>query len=391
MTGALVVGAGLGGLRAAEALRGAGYPGTITVVGDEPHLPYNRPPLSKEALAQGIDVDELAFRRKESIADVDWRLGSAAVSADLPGRTVTLADGSQAAFEGLVVASGIRPRALPIEGPSGGRFMLRTIDDAHGLRERLQPGTHLLIMGAGFIGCEVAATAAQQGAAVQVVALDAEPMVRPLGPDLGAAMRRRHESHGVRFHLGRTVARFLGEDRVSAAVLDDGTELPADLVLEAVGSVPNTEWLAGNGLDLTDGVLVDSAMVAVGAPAPVVAVGDLARYPHGLFPPAARRIEHWNMPTETGRRAGQSLAAILSGQAPSPEPFTAMPAFWSDQYEAKIQSFGMPGLAERIEVLSGQVDGPCIVGYFDAHGLVGVVGIDRSSDLAPYRRQLMQR
>lgn len=391
MTGALVVGAGLGGLRAAEALRGAGYPGTITVVGDEPHLPYNRPPLSKEALAQGIDVDELAFRRKESIADVDWRLGSAAVAADLPGRTVTLADGSQAAFEGLVVASGIRPRALPIEGPSGGRFMLRTIDDAHGLRERLRPGTHLLIMGAGFIGCEVAATAAQQGATVQVVALDAEPMVRPLGPDLGAAMRRRHESHGVRFHLGRTVARFLGEDRVSAAVLDDGTELPADLVLEAVGSVPNTEWLAGNGLDLTDGVLVDSAMVAVGAPAPVVAVGDLARYPHGLFPPAARRIEHWNMPTETGRRAGQSLAAILSGQAPSPEPFTAMPAFWSDQYEAKIQSFGMPGLAERIEVLSGQVDGPCIVGYFDVHGLVGVVGIDRSSDLAPYRRQLMQR
>lgn len=389
--GVLIVGAGLGGLRAAEALRAADYSGPITVVGDEPHPPYNRPPLSKEALATGVEVERLAFRQKEAVQDVHWRLGSAATAADLSARTVTLADGSVLEFDGLVIATGISPRILPIPGPKAGRFTLRTIADAHDLRGRITPKARLLIMGAGFIGCEVAATAVGLGASVHVVALDPEPMVRPLGPELGAAMRRRHQGHNVQFHLGRTVTSFLGQEQVTGAVLDDGTELPCDVVLEAVGSVANTGWLEGNGLDLADGVLVDAGMMAVGVDAPVVAIGDLARYPHALFPGAPRRIEHWNMPTETARRAGQSLSAVLGGRAPSTEPFTAMPAFWSDQYHHKLQSFGMPGLAERIEVTSGSVDEACIVEYHDQRGLVGVVGIDRTSDLAPYRRQLMQR
>jgi len=391
VTGALIVGAGLGGLRAAEALRSSGFQGAITVVGDEPHPPYNRPPLSKEALSAGVRVDELAFRRKDCVADVTWRLGAGAVASDLAARTVTLADGAVLDFEGLVIATGIRPRTLPIPGPTDGRLMLRTIADATHLREHLRPGTNLVIMGAGFIGCEVAATAVHLGATVHVVALDTEPMVRPLGEELGAAMRRRHQARGVHFHLGRTVDRFEGQTQVTGAVLDDGTELATDLVLEAVGSVPNTQWLAGNGLDLQDGVQVDAAMVVAGTDAPVVAVGDLACYPHALFPGAPRRIEHWNMPTETGRRAGRTLAALMRGADPGTEPFTAMPAFWSDQYHHKLQSFGMPGLADRIEVVSGNVDADCIVAYHDRQGLVGVVGIDRTSELAPYRRQLMDR
>lgn len=391
MTGALIVGAGLGGLRSAESLRSAGYSGPITFVGDEPHPPYNRPPLSKEALAGGIDIATLAFRQKESVHDAVWRLGSAAASSDLAARTVTLQDGTVLHFDGLVVATGIRPRALPIPGPSVGRVMLRTAADANALRPYLKPGAHVLIMGAGFIGCEVAATAANAGATVHVVALDREPMVRPLGTELGAAMRRRHQDHGVQFHLGRTIERFVGQESVTGADLDDGTRLTADVVLEAVGSVPNTEWLEGNGLDLSDGLLVDSGMVVIQAPAPVVAVGDLARHPNALFPGPPRRIEHWNMPTETGRRAGQSLAALLRGEAPSSEPFTAMPAFWSDQYDDKLQSFGMPGLATSIQVASGTLDGDCIVEYHDASGLVGVVSINRTSDLAPYRRALMER
>lgn len=391
MSGVVIVGGGLGGLRAAEALRGAGFTGSITIVGDETFLPYNRPPLSKEALANGIDMAALEFRRKPTVDDVHWVLGSAAVASDLAAHTVTLADGSVLPFDGLVIASGIRPRRLPIPGPTAGRFALRTATDARALREHLTPGSTIVIMGAGFIGCETAATARGLGCEVHVVAIDPEPMMRPLGAELGAAMRHHHERHGVHFHLGHTIDAFLGQDRVERVAISDGTELPVTVVIEAVGSVANTDWLQGNGLDLSDGLLVDSAMQVTGAQAPVVAVGDLARHPNALFGNVPRRIEHWNMPTETARRAGPTLAALLRGEAPEIAPFAAMPSFWSDQYHHKIQSFGMPGIATTIEVVSGSTDDSCIVEYTDDTGLVGVVGLDRTAELGPYRKQLLAR
>ncbi|CAB5014003.1 MAG: NAD(P)/FAD-dependent oxidoreductase [Actinobacteria bacterium] len=391
MSGVVIVGAGLGGLRAAETLRAAGYAGAITVVGDEAYLPYNRPPLSKEALAGGIDVASLEFRRKPIVDDVRWLLGTTVVGSDLAARTVTLSDGTALAFDGLVAASGIRPRRLPIPGPADGRFALRTAADALAVREYLTPGAVVIIMGAGFIGCEAAATAIKLGCTVHVVALDEEPMIRPLGAELGAAMRRRHEARGVHFHLGQTIDSFAGADRVRSVSLSDGTELPADIVIEAVGSVANTEWLRGNDLDLSDGLLTDSSMQVHTALAPLVAVGDLARHPNGHFGGVPRRIEHWNIPTETAKRAGPTLAAILRGEEPDRSPFLAMPAFWSDQYEFTLQSFGMPGIADRVEVVSGTVDEPCIVEYSDASGLVGVVGIDRTAEVAPYRKALLAR
>ena len=391
MSGVVIVGAGLGGLRAAETLRAAGYAGAITVVGDEEYLPYNRPPLSKEALAGGIDVASLEFRRKPIVDDVRWLLGTTVVGSDLAARTVTLSDGTVLAFDGLVAASGIRPRRLPIPGPADGRFALRTAADALAVREYLTPGAVVIIMGAGFIGCEAAATAIKLGCTVHVVALDEEPMIRPLGAELGAAMRRRHEARGVHFHLGQTIDSFAGADRVRSVSLSDGTELPADIVIEAVGSVSNTEWLRGNDLDLSDGLLTDSSMQVHTALAPLVAVGDLARHPNGHFGGVPRRIEHWNIPTETAKRAGPTLAAILRGEEPDRSPFLAMPAFWSDQYEFTLQSFGMPGIADRVEVVSGTVDEPCIVEYSDASGLVGVVGIDRTAEVAPYRKALLAR
>lgn len=391
MSGVVIVGAGLGGLRAAEALRAAGYAGAITVVGDEECLPYNRPPLSKEALAGGIDVASLEFRRKPSVDDVRWLLGTPVVGSDLAARTVALSDGTVLAFDGLVASSGIRPRRLPIPGPADGRFALRTAADALAVREYLTPGAVVIIMGAGFIGCEAAATAIKLGCTVHVVALDEEPMIRPLGAELGAAMRRRHEARGVHFHLGQTIDSFAGADRVRSVSLSDGTELPADIVIEAVGSVANTEWLRGNDLDLSDGLLTDSSMQVHTALAPLVAVGDLARHPNGHFGGVPRRIEHWNIPTETAKRAGPTLAAILRGEEPDRSPFLAMPAFWSDQYEFTLQSFGMPGIATAAEVVAGTVDEPCIVEYSDNSGLVGVVGVDRTAEVAPYRKALLAR
>ena len=386
----VIVGAGLGGLRAAESLRGAGYDGHLVIVGDEPHLPYNRPPLSKEALAGGVAVEDLHFRRRASVDDVEWRLGSPAASCDLEDGTVTLADGTVLPFSGLVIASGIRPRQLPIPGPTKGRFLLRNAEDAAELRSVLGPGSRLVIMGAGFIGCEVAATARKLGAEVDVVALDEEPMVRPLGPTFGAAMRQHHEDNGVRFHMGRTVQEFLGDDHVTGVRLDDGKEIPATVVLEAVGSVPNVEWLDGNNLDLTDGVLVDEALRAVGSARPVVAVGDIARHPNALFPGGPGRIEHWNMPTEMGKHAGRTLAATLTGAESDSAPFSALPAFWSDQYDLNIQSYGMPALGDPV-LVDGDWSGNCIVEYLQAGELVGVVGVNRSKDLMDYRKRLLAR
>ena len=387
-----IVGAGLGALRTAESLRAHGFTGPITVVGDEPYLPYSRPPLSKEVLAGALDAEQTEFAL--DVDDITWRLGTAVVSSDLDARTVTLADGSTIPFDGLVIASGIRPRALPIPGPPGRRFTLRTRADAERLQTLLTPGTRVLIMGAGFIGCEVAATAVGLGCEVTIVALDDEPMIRPLGPELGAAMRRRHEGHGVRFHLGHTITAFTGDgDDATGAVLDDGTVIPADVIIEAVGSVSNTEWLDGQGVDLSDGVETDANLVVVDLKGrvPAVAVGDVARHPNALFGDIPRRIEHWDMPTQTGARAGASLAALMRGEDPGDAPFAVVPSFWSDQYDVNVQSFGMPGIAKRIELVDGDIDGDCIVEYFDDSGLVGVIGVNRARDLAKYRRQLRAR
>lgn len=385
----VVVGAGLGGLRVAESLRGAGCDAPLVIIGEEQHLPYTRPPLSKEALAGGVFIEKLLFRRRPSVDDVQWRLGSPATASDLTAGTITLADDTVVPFAGLAIATGIRSRQIPIPGPTKGRSLLRDAGDAAALREQLVPGAHLVILGAGFIGCEVAATARSLGADVDVVALDDQPMMRPLGVELGSAMRRHHEAQGVRFHLGRTVTEFLGDEAVTGVLLDDGTQIPATVVLEAVGSVPNTEWLEGNGLDLSDGVLVDETLRVIGSPRPAVAVGDIARYPNALFPGGPWRIEHWNMPTETGRRAGQTLAALLQ-ETELGAPFSALPAFWSDQYDLNLQSYGMPALGEPL-LVDGQWDGDCIVEYRASDELVGVIGVNRTNDLMDYRKALLAR
>ena len=376
----VVVGGGLGGLRAAEALRGHGI--AVTVIGEEVHLPYNRPPLSKEALKGGVEVEGLHFRRKHD--DIDWRLGAASTGCSLAERVVMVDDAAYT-FDGLVIASGIRPRHLPVPGMQPP--VLRTAEDALHLRQQLTPGKRLLVVGAGFIGCEVAATAIQLGCEVTVTAFDSEPMIRPLGHELGAAMKAHHEARGVEFRLGVGVQEFHGD----GVTLADGTRLTADITIEAVGSVPNVEWLHGNDLDLADGVLTDNLMQAVkpgGGPldVPVVAVGDVARFPNPRFDDVPRRIEHWNLPTETGKRAGQTLASILSGETPTGD-FRPQPAFWSDQYDISLQSYGEPALGQP-RLVDGEWSGNCIVEYWREDELVGVVGVNRTKDLMHYRQDI---
>lgn len=367
----VVVGACLGGLRAAEQLRAAGWTTEIVVVGAEPHMPYNRPPLSKEVLAGTAPPESVAFRPRPSVADAVWLLGTPASTVDLDARVLTLADGTALGFDGLVVATGLRPHRL-----TGAGHVLRTIDDANRLRAALteRPDVRLVVVGAGFVGCEVAATARLLGADVTVVDPLPLPMAGPLGEQLAAALLARHRERGVRFHLGRTVARF-ERHRV---VLDDGTVVPAHVVVEAVGSRPNTEWLDGNGLDLSDGVLCDEQLRVEGLPF-VVAVGDIARFPNPRYDDVPRRVEHWSIPGDTARHAARTLVAGLTGTVADRPAFAPLPSFWSDQYGERLQAIGAPHLGiDDIRVLEGDPRGETVVGYHRDNDLVGVVGFGGS-------------
>ncbi|MFI6289016.1 FAD-dependent oxidoreductase [Streptomyces sp. NPDC051018] len=362
-----VVGGSLAGLRTAEQLRAAGHTGPVTVFGAERHLPYNRPPLSKELLyapgaaSPGELHAKVAFRRRASVADVTFRLGTPVVAADLPGGRLSLQDGSSVAYDGLVAATGLRPRRLELPGPHAGRHVLRTLEDCVALRGGLRPGAAVVVLGAGFIGCEVAATALRLGCRVTVVEPGGGPMQRVLGARLADGIRRHHEAAGITFVIGRSAARFLGEGSVTGVGLDDGSTLAAEAVVEAVGSVPNTEWLAGNGsLDLSDGVLCDNRLMARGAER-LVAAGDIARFPNPLFDDVPRRVEHWSIPTDTAKRAAATLTEALTGAGAGPGdrvPFAPVPSFWSDQLDLRFQSFGSPALADEVRVEEGDPDRP---------------------------------
>lgn len=392
----VVAGASMAGLRAAEQLRAAGWEGPITLVGDEPHMPYNRPPLSKEVLAGKAPFESLAFRPRASVADVRWRLGTRVTAADLDRRVVVLDDGEVLPYRGLVVATGMRPRRLRCPGPATGRHTVRTLADAQGLREALtRPGVRVVVVGAGFIGCEVAATAVALGAAeVTVVDPLPLPMVGPLGELLAEALLARHERRGVRFALGTGVTGFEGAGQVTGVVLSDGTVLPADVVVESVGSVANTEWLDGNGLDLGDGVLTDEHLRAGGRP-DVVAVGDVARFPNARYDGVPRRVEHWCIPTDTAKHAARVLTAHLNGTDAGLAPFAPLPTFWSDQHDFRLQSFGAPALGkEDVRVLDGDPDGDVLAGYHTGGRLVGVVALGgqaAAASAARYRAELLKQ
>jgi len=393
----VIVGAAMGGLRTAEALRKGGYAGPLTVIGEELHAPYNRPPLSKDVLAGVVTHESVAFPQRASTADVEWMLGARVVSVDLAARTATTGDGVVHSYAALVIATGLRPRRLDLPELTG-RHTVRTLDDAMALRDELVPEARVVIIGSGFIGCEVAATARKLGCEVTVVSPSALPILRPLGSLLAAEILARQEAHGVAFRLGHTVTGLVGASRLEGVVLDDGGVLPADVLIEAIGSDCNSEWLAGTGIDCSDGVLADGAMRAVSTDGTVhddvYVVGDIARFPNAMFDDAARRVEHWNIPTDTGKRAGAVLAAWLardgSYSAAAAAPFAPMPAFWSNQFEVALQAYGLPGLADDIRLLEGSLSSEAIVGYYRGERLVGVVGLGMKAALLPYRKVIAE-
>jgi NADPH-dependent 2,4-dienoyl-CoA reductase/sulfur reductase-like enzyme len=383
----VIVGASLGGLRTAEALRRFGYAGAITIIGDETWAPYNRPPLSKEVLAgEEVSHETVVFPQKAATADVGWVLGRRVVSADLENCTITTDDGEVFEYSELIVATGLRPkRQVYPNNIHAGRHIIRTLDDAMGLRAALQPGARVVVLGAGFIGCETAATARKLGCEVTIVAPGTVPMLRPLGNDLAHELQRRQEAEGVQFLMKRSVADLVGSARIEALTLDDGTELPCDVFIEAIGSLPNTEWLEGNDIDVSDGLLCDQSLRGVrasgGSWSNVWGVGDVVRFPNPIFDDVPRRVEHWNIPSECAKYVGN---AIATGSTEA--TFRPIPSFWSDQFDVHILAFGLLALADSNKLVEGSIDGDCVFEYYRGDQLVGAAGIGLRSVVQGYRK-----
>ena len=380
-----VVGAGLAGLRAAEALRRRGFGGALTVVGEEPHPPYNRPPLSKQYLAGTFDEARCRFRVAEDLG-VDWRLGTRAAGLDLGGRRVLLDGGDALPFDALMIATGARARAWPGIGlpPAANAISVRTLEDSAALRAAGQAAERVVILGAGFIGCEVAATFRAQGKAVALVDVAPFPL-RPLGRVVGELCAEMHAEHGVELHMDELVQGFETRgERISAVTLRAGTRLPCDLVLVATGAAPNVEWLRGSGLHLEPAVVCDEHCLAVGTHG-VAAAGDVAQWPHPLAGGDVVRVEHWSNAAEMAIAAAGNLLAAPGDRV----PYTTVPSFWSDQYDVKLQSVGFPARAERVQVVEGAIADRRFVAACERHGrAIGAIMWNMPRRMPAYRRAL---
>jgi len=384
----VVVGASLAGLRAAETLRREGYDGRLVLVGAEYHLPYDRPPLSKELLAGEWEPDQIALRKQPyDDLDLDLRLGRRATHLDVANGVIELDDGAESfGFDGLVVATGSRPRTLPGTPALDGIFVLRTVDDCLAIRARLDAHPRVVVIGAGFIGSEVAATCRGRGLDVTVLEMLATPLERAVGPVVGDACGRLHRDHGVDLRCSVKVAGFEGVDRVERVRLADGSTVNADLVVVGVGAVPETRWLNDSGLDLDDGVMCDETCLA--APG-IVAAGDVARWPNPLFDGERMRVEHWTNATEQGVAAARRL---LVEDAASAEPFAPVPFVWSDQYDVKIQVVGSIRGDDEVTVADGSLHEHRFVALFGRGGrLVGALGFSRPRLVMRYRKLIAER
>ena len=381
----VVVGASLAGLRAVEALRRRGFDGRLDLVGAERHLPYDRPPLSKELLRGEREAEDIALRPEDQYdeLELDLHLGRRAIALDAAAREVALDDGQRLRYDGLLIATGSTPRTLPGTGALDGVHVLRTLDDALAIRAALETSPRVVVVGAGFIGGEVAASCRQRGLAVTLLEALEIPLERAIGAKLGRSCAALHRDHGVALHCGVAVEGFEGSERVEAVRLVGGQRIPADLVVVGIGVAPETSWLESSGLALDDGVVCD-ASCAASAPG-VVAAGDVARWNNPRFD-EMMRVEHWTNAVEQGIHAASRL---LDGEAA--EAFAPVPFFWSDQYDCKIQFAGHARPDDEIRVVHGSLEERRFVALYGRAGrLVGALAFNRQRQLSGFRRMIRE-
>jgi NADPH-dependent 2,4-dienoyl-CoA reductase/sulfur reductase-like enzyme len=384
----VVVGGSLAGLRAVEAARKVGFSGTITLIGAERHLPYDRPPLSKEFLdvtAPGVEAVVPFFRSDDVFADeldVELLLGSPATSLDID-RQVVFIGAHEIGYDALIIATGSQLRTLPgselLEGVRG----LRTLDDSLAIRAALDAGARTVVIGAGFIGSEVASSAKKRGVDVTVVEAQPTPLVRATGTEMGAAIASLHDRNGTTLLCGTGVKAVEGEDRVERVVLDDGTVLDADLVVVGIGVFPYTNWLEGSGLALENGIVCDETLWT-GAPG-VYAAGDVANWLNPMFG-VRQRMENWTAAAEQGAAAARNAL-----DPENAKPYATVPYFWSDWYGSRIQFVGIPD-ADEVLVVDGHVeDDRWTALYRRGDRLVGVLTLNGQTVIMKYRRLISQK
>jgi NADPH-dependent 2,4-dienoyl-CoA reductase/sulfur reductase-like enzyme len=383
---AVVVGASLAGLSSVRALRQQGFDGRIVLVGDEPHLPYDRPPLSKGFLLGTVSREkiELVDDTELDALDVERRFATTATGLRPADRAVLLGDESIVA-DLVVLATGSRPRTLRGSAPMPGVHLLRTLDDAIALREVLVPGVRLAVVGAGFIGSEVASAARTLGADVTVVELLDVPLSSVLGEQMGSVCAALHAANGVDLRTGVGVAGLRGHDAVTGVELSDGSVIDADLVLVGVGAAPVTEWLDGSGLAIDNGVVTDAhGLTSVPQ---VAAVGDVAR-PAGPWTAVPTRVEHW---TNALEHPARTITALLGGDVEAMAAPRA-PYFWSDQYGVMIQYAGHHEPGDPVRVVEGSPEDGSFVAVYD-HGdePSAVIAMNAGRSFNRLRRQLVPR
>jgi NADPH-dependent 2,4-dienoyl-CoA reductase/sulfur reductase-like enzyme len=381
----VIAGASLAGLRTAEALRKRGYAGRLWLVGDEPHLPYDRPPLSKQVLTGEWDQGRVFFRQKEGYGPLSLELvlGQRALSLDTRARKLTLSNGDVLDYEGFVIATGAQARPLAIGHELAGVRVLRTLDDSLAIRAALLKAPRVLIVGAGFIGLEVASVCRKLELSVTVVEADALPLARNLGPQVGEAVARLHRAHGVDLRCGLTLQALEGDGRVERARLSDGTTLDVDLVVVGIGVVPQVGWLAGSDVKIGNGVECDGRC-ATNVPG-VFAAGDVASAPNALFG-ETMRVEHWTNAIDQA----QLVAAGLLGEAP---PLSAsLPYFWSDQYDVKLQFAGRVRPDDELVMVEGSLDDRAYVALYGRAGMLrGALACNRPGPFIRFRKLISER
>jgi 3-phenylpropionate/trans-cinnamate dioxygenase ferredoxin reductase component len=389
---AIVVGASLAGWRCIEMLRAEGFEGAIKLVGEERHLPYDRPPLSKQVLAGTWPAEKavLADRKRSSSLGVHEVLGHRAVRLDVGARQIELDDGTVLDGDAVVLATGASPRRLPDTehlSQADGLFTLRTLDDSLALRAAVTAveSCRVVVIGAGFIGAEVASTCAGLGCRVTVVEAMEIPLSNVLGPMIGAHCASLHGAHGVDLRTSSGVAGIRrAEESAEGARLvvetDDGEALAADVVVVGIGVAPRVDWLEGSGLTLDNGVVCDAALFAADG---IVAAGDVARWTWRHDGAEEQiRIEHWEVAAQAGAAAARSVLAGRSEAA----PFTPIPYFWSDQFDIRFQVLGNPGGKDEVAIVDGSLEeGKFVALYQRAGRLRAVMAIGKPRQLMSFR------
>jgi NADPH-dependent 2,4-dienoyl-CoA reductase/sulfur reductase-like enzyme len=389
MESIVIVGGSLAAVRAAETLRSSGFDGAITVIGAEARMPYDRPPLSKNYLAGDWEADRIALRKPEDLdaLNITWLLGEPATAVDTTANTVTRVNGDVVPYDGLIIATGGLVRRLPNQPAIAGVHVLRTLDDAAALRAELGEGVRVVVIGAGFIGLEAAATATKRGAVVTVLEGLEAPLIRALGAEMGSAIGEVHARNGVTIRCGVQVTSINGDTHVTGVSLVGGETVEADVVLVGIGVAPATQWCETSGLAIRDGIVCDANLNA--GPPNVFVAGDVLRWPNALFADIEpdMRVEHWTNAAEQGAHAAKNLLATLRN-APL-EPYIAVPFFWSDQFDARIQFLGRATAKSTVDVVAGNpADGKWCAIYCENDRLTGVLGVSQPKLVMPSRALL---